>query len=257
MQPLDLKAVLHPRIIEGCWKRFEDGSYLEAARWAGELMTKSLAEACGITEYQPPRRLVRKHVTVGDIASEQTLDEISKKMQGVRLALPAVKYQNEYEKEQAIKGAHSFLEGAFHYYRNFLTHNLVDLTKTECARAMVVSSEIMYLIETAEILIEGNYADGLTNLLGFENPEQTRCALEKIKGAVLFIDDIGDFLEEFGPYGIDRDRLRILTNSGMVSSETVVDDEQGIEVMVFDLTTLGLAVLEDKPLSTNGDGSPD
>lgn len=45
----------------------------EAARWAGELMTKSLAEACGITVYKPPRRLVREHVTVRDTDSEQTL----------------------------------------------------------------------------------------------------------------------------------------------------------------------------------------
>lgn len=240
-----LDAILHPRIVDECWDSFEKGNYLEAARWAGELMSKSLAEACGITTYVPPRRLIPERVTVAEVCSDIVLEEISDGINRITLALPAVKYQNDYEKKKAIEGAQNLIDGAFQYYRNFLTHNLVMLTREECARAMAVSSEIMYLIETADVLIEGNYADGLTSLLGFKEIEQTRVALEKIKAAVLFVDDVQEFLLELAPYGLDRARLRVLMNSGMVCSKTVIDEEQASEVVIYDLTSLGLSVLGD------------
>jgi len=119
---MDFTQLLHPRIVDTCFKLFDDEHYSHAAVEAMKQVEIALKEKC-VARKAFGRRLVQR--AFGEKAT-------------ITLSVPLG--------EQSQEDARLFFEGAFAYYRNYAFHDGTNIDKTIAARVMVIASDLLDII---------------------------------------------------------------------------------------------------------------
>lgn len=224
-----IEFLLHERLRSTCWHLFSGGDYRHAAR-----------EAMAIVEFT----LREKALATDAYFGTKLIDFAFGNKGPVQLASP---FGGSLQDEARV-----LFKGAFRYYRNYAAHDGVQIDRTQCARILILASELLDLLAASprSLRLEGG-PEGLVAKGLFKNHEELRKLLVFVNGQN-YPDDIWDgFYEGLALAGFSEEQLELLIDLGLLGRncewmEPSQDPHwRGPEfetVTVFSLTDLGREV---------------
>jgi uncharacterized protein (TIGR02391 family) len=226
---INLKELMHSRILHHCEKLFYDEHFKQAAFEAMKQVELALKEKSGL----------KKPFGVNLIRN------LFGESEGIKLRVP---FGDDMQ-----KAAKSLFEGTFSYYRNYAAHDGSKIGGITCARIMIMASELLDLIGTSSI----SFADigGLDGLVknGIFPSEKSVVELLKLMDGKSMVDECYDGLfEQLTGCGFSEMQLHSLMDTGLleyfsepyVTSELDKDDPYPpITIEWFEATKLGKEII--------------
>jgi len=221
---IDLKEVLHTRILDECSTLYEQGHYKHAAREAMIQVELALKE-----KTVAPRKLFGVRL-------------IKRAFREGRHIMLTVHLGQEYQKSAEI-----LFEGAFGYYRNYTAHDGALIDPKICFRILVIASELLDLLAASTKSLPG--VGGVERLVEegiFNSSQDFANCLRFFDGYVVHEDVFDGYLEALASCGISDEQEQLLFELGLVEShtESVSGDPNCEFVTIFDLTPLATSLIE-------------
>ena len=219
-----IEVQLSPRIVKHCLKLWQDRHYKHAAREAIVQVELALKEKGMVNDNRYGKTLIDSLFTIGG------------KHRAVKLRVPL----GDDLQEQAK----SYFVSVFTYYRNYLAHDGSNIDENSGLRVLVISSELLDLIDASSL----SFADlggieGLLKLGLFESEDQLLGVLKTCNGyALIGHDDDGLREAILENYGAEDHHLDIIFDLDLVryTDTEFFDPDYGYEDGgLLELTDLG------------------
>jgi hypothetical protein len=155
-----LLTLIAPRIQKNCTSLFDDGYYKESARDALVQVEKALKEK----------------------------GEIGNKLYGVQLINSLFKCKGEVLLkvplgEELQEKAREYFNGVFSYYRNYVAHDGALINDKIALRILVLSSELLELIESSELTLDDcGGINGIVRIGDFGSDKKLHTLLSLLDG---------------------------------------------------------------------------
>ena len=229
---MDIEKYLHPRIISKCILLFNDKYYSQCALESMKQVELALKEKTNIGSNLFGRGLI-EHI-LGNTKS-------------VKLIIPL--------EENMQKDAKILFEGAFSYYRNYAAHDGNKIDEIICFRIMILSSELLDLIDASKI----SYSEigGITGLIKsgvFLSKSRVKELIDLLLNEKCIDDTFDGLFENLSINNFSDDQFQSIFDLGlMVYKNEVIDesmDNSGefVDLGYFELTEFGKKVLENELL---------
>jgi hypothetical protein len=233
---MEILEFIHTRLQSKAIKLFEDKYYTESAKEA--LLQVEVA----LKEKFPFESDARTAVQFVD---KYFIDD-NKAIKDNRIKLLC-----KYGDQSKLK---LFFNGVFSHYRNNLIHKDINLNKIESFRILIISSELLDLIDTSQVSYLGNNKlEGLIKMNIFKDKNEFVSLLEFIDGQYILDYVCDGFFEDLNNNGFNDDQYEAVIGYGLVSFDVSkidhsndTDDIERMhdEIGFFNLTDLGKKELE-------------
>lgn len=233
---MELSEFIHQRLQSKAIKLFEDKYYTESAK-----------EALLQVEVALKEKFPFEHdaITAVQFIDKYFIDD-KKAIKDNRIKLLC-----KYGEQGKLK---LFFNGVFSHYRNNLNHKDIDLNKIESFRILIISSELLDLIDTSQISYLGdNKLDGLIKMNIFKDKQEFVSFMEFIDGQYIIDYACNGFFEDLYNSGFNDEQYEAVLGYGLVSfdvskidhsNDTNDFDSINDEIGFFNLTELGKKELE-------------
>jgi hypothetical protein len=147
--------------------------------------------------------------------------------------------------------AKDYFEGAFKYYRNYATHEGLQIDGPICLRTLVMASDLLFLVGASSVsFADVGGIDGLVKHGVFRSPDKVRELIVLLDDYCLPSEVLDGFYEDLYERGFEDKHLEALFDCGLVEYRvnTDVDDPSHMveSIGVFFLTPAGKRVLDPK-----------
>ena len=225
---IDIKKLLHPRIIKHCEKLFDDGHYKHAAFEAMKQVELAIKEKSGENNKY-------------GVALTKSLFGQGK---GIKLKIP---FGDKLQKEADI-----LFHGAFSYYRNYSAHNGTKITQESSARILIIASELLYLIGASSLsFLDVGGVEGLIKSGIFSNKESLIGILKFLDEYHILDNTVDGYFEDLYIKGFNEDQIQAVLELGLIeyksekyipfTNETYPPDD----ISRFELTDIGKKIVGD------------
>jgi len=232
MTRINLKDILHKRIINKCIPLYIDGYFPEAAFNAMKQVELAFKEKVGIEDKKDlfGSRLYEKYLGPG---------------KSIKLTVPLG--------DSLQKEARKVFESVSSYYRNYLAHEEGDkIDKIICTRILIIASELLDLVDVSDIsYIEIGGIEGLIKQGIFENGLQIYNLLSLLSFQVSPNEVWDDMFEELAKQGYSEKQYEIVFQLGLVKYYSKKINHSGPGELEdwddfgwIELTPLGKTILE-------------
>ena len=223
---IDLRNILHERIISSCLPLYENNHYKHAAHEAMTIIERTLKDKTGV-----------------DIKSAVGL---AKNLFGgekdLKLSVPF---------GDDLQGAASRLfQGAFSYYRNYTAHDGTSINSEQCLRILILASELLDLVVASRF--DYRPLRKLIDTGVFRNDESAIKLLKLLDGYTTIKDVYDGLFELLAKNGFSSEQMESLIEIGLLALEptevnilAVFEDELGgQEFECFRLSAIGKGILK-------------
>jgi len=196
---IELRNLLHPRVLRSCEQLYTEGHYKHVALEAMTQVERALKEKSGVKQKFGVN-------LVTSLFGEGT---------GIKLR---VAFGEEMQEQ-----AEALFRGAFSYYRNYAAHDGTQIDEIVCLRVMILASELLDLIGASTVsFTDVGGVGGLVKQGIFPDGDSIHELLSRLDGYTLPDEVVDGYDDDLFSWGFTRRQVEALIDVGLI--EYVTDD---------------------------------
>ncbi len=221
---VNLKDLLHPRIVEFCIPLFNNGHFKQAAYESFIHVETALKEKLPYFDNRYTRGLVN----------------FAYKNKNYKLVIP-------FDDNLQTK-AHDYFDSVFAFYRNAVAHESKQIDLKSCIRILIIASELLDMIDASVMPFKGiETVDDLIKKGLYKNRNEFLSVLSFLEGQYFVDEGYDGIFEDLAHNNISVEQYENMFDFGLVTMNhsTAIDSspwneyDEEVSFDTFELTALG------------------